>query len=175
MAERIDSIGGRLIALAIEIKIRQAVMSDASVITDCNVRLAEETEGLRLDPGCVAAGVDAVLADPAKGIYYIAELAGVMAGQLMITYEWSDWRNGNLWWLQSVYVKEEFRGRKVFRAMFEHLEELASLRQDVCGLRLYMRADNTRARQAYERLGMKRTHYEVLELDLPTSSAAKPK
>ena len=88
-----------------------------------------------------------------------------VAGQLLITYEWSDWRNGNFWWIQSVYVAEAFRGRGIFRALFEHVRALARAHRDVCGLRLYMDANNGRARQAYERLGLKQTDYQVFELD----------
>jgi GNAT superfamily N-acetyltransferase len=149
-----------------DIKIRQAGPADAPVIAEFNLRLAEETEALRLDPKTVNAGVAALLKDPAKGIYYLAEVNGVVAGQLMITYEWSDWRNGNLWWIQSVYVKEEFRRHGVFRRLFDHLKTLARARRDVPALRLYMHAENDRARQSYERLGMKHTHYEVFELGL---------
>jgi GNAT superfamily N-acetyltransferase len=121
---------------------------------------------LRLDPATVENGLAALLADASKGLYYVAELDGAVVGQLMITYEWSDWRNGNLWWLQSVYVKAEFRRQGVFRALFNHLLHLARARKDVCGLRLYMHADNARARRSYEGLGMKRTPYEVFELEL---------
>ena len=146
--------------------IRQATLSDAPVVTEFNIRLAEESEQLRLEAGCVSAGVAAVLADAAKGVYYVAEADGTVVGQLMITYEWSDWRNGNIWWIQSVYVREDFRGRGVFRALFKHLQELALARSGVCCLRLYMQGDNERARRSYEGLGMKRTKYEVFELDL---------
>jgi GNAT superfamily N-acetyltransferase len=145
--------------------IRQATLSDAPVVADFNLRLAEETEALRLDPETVRAGVTAVLSDAAKGIYFVAEREGTVVGQLMITYEWSDWRNGNLWWLQSVYVKPEFRGRGVFRALFAHLQHLARGRADVAGLRLYMHAENTRARRTYEQLGMRHSDYEVFEMD----------
>ena len=109
-------------------------------------------------------GVAALLSDPAKGLYYVAESNGTVIGQVMITYEWSDWRNGNIWWLQSVYVKPEFRQLGVFRALFNHLVELGRTRPDVCGLRLYMHADNAKARQSYQNLGMKQTRYEVFEL-----------
>jgi GNAT superfamily N-acetyltransferase len=140
------------------------------VIVDFNLRLAAETEDLSLDPACVQAGVAALFSDPAKGLYFMAEVDGKVAGQVMITYEWSDWRDGNLWWLQSVYVKEEFRRAGVFRALFRHLQELALGRTDVAGLRLYMHGDNTRARQSYERLGMKATRYEVFEMELQRNS-----
>ena len=148
-----------------ELKIRRANLADAPVIADFNIRLAEESERLRLDRACVAAGVAALLSDPAKGIYYVAECDGSVVGQLMITYEWSDWRNGNLWWIQSVYVKEESRAQGVFKALFKHLENLARTSVDVAGLRLYMHSDNERARKTYERLGMKNSNYEVFELD----------
>ncbi len=130
------------------------------------MRLARETEELSLDPACVHAGVVAVLKDSSKGLYYVAEVEGEVAGQVMITYEWSDWRNGNIWWLQSVYVREEYRRRGVFSALFKHLCLLARGRDDVCGIRLYMHSTNTRARRSYERLGMRQTHYEVFELEL---------
>jgi GNAT superfamily N-acetyltransferase len=149
-----------------ELRIRQAVLSDAPLIAAFNRQLAEESEGLRLEAGVVQAGVAAVLADPAKGIYYLAEAAGAVAGQLMITYEWSDWRNGTIWWIQSVYVKPEFRRAGVFRALFNHLRKLAQTRKDVCSLRLYVHAENTRAHESYRRLGMTRTAYEVFELDV---------
>ena len=148
-----------------ELKIRRANLADAPVIADLNIRLAEESEHLRLDRACVAAGVEALLSDPGKGIYYVAECNGSVVGQLMITYEWSDWRNGNLWWIQSVYVKEQFRAQGVFKALFRHLENLARASDGVAGLRLYMHADNVRARKTYERLGMKNSDYEVFEMD----------
>jgi ribosomal protein S18 acetylase RimI-like enzyme len=151
-----------------ELKIREAVLSDAQLIADFNLLLAEESEGLHLDAARVQAGVAAVLEDPAKGMYYVAEMAGAVVGQLMITYEWSDWRNGNIWWIQSVFVKPEFRRAGVFRALYYHLQSLARSRQDVCSLRLYVHAENTRAIQSYERLGMSRTHYEIYELDVRT-------
>ena len=135
-------------------------------MAEFNLCLARETEDLHLDERAVARGVRAILQDPTKGLYYIAEVEGVISGQVMITYEWSDWRNGNLWWLQSVYVKPEYRQRGIFRALFEHLMRLARSSEGVCGLRLYMHAQNHRARKSYERLGMKHTHYEVFEMEL---------
>lgn len=128
-----------------------------------------ETERRELDLARVTQGVAALLDDPAKGTYFVAEssadVAGAVVGQLLITYEWSDWRNGNFWWIQSVYVKEAFRGRGIFRALFEHVRMLAKERHDVCGLRLYMDAHNARARQVYKQLGMKQTEYELFETD----------
>src|SRR5262249_20703069 len=97
-------------------------------------------------------------------IYYIAEVGSEVAGQVMITYEWSDWRNGNIWWLQSVYVKKEFRGRGIFTALFNHLLHLARTDGGVSSLRLYMHSENHRARETYQRLGMKVTKYHVFEM-----------
>jgi ribosomal protein S18 acetylase RimI-like enzyme len=154
-----------------EINVRPASLADCAVIADFNLRLAEETEGLRLVPGCVRAGVAALLQDSAKGVYYVAEVNGTVAGQLMITYEWSDWRNGNLWWIQSVYVKQEFRAQGIFRRLFEHLKSLARQQKDVPALRLYVHADNTRAQHSYEKLGMSRTKYEVFEMDLSQNNS----
>jgi GNAT superfamily N-acetyltransferase len=113
----------------------------------------------------VLAGVTALLKDPAKGIYFIAECAGAPAGQLLVTYEWSDWRNGNFWWIQSVYVAEAFRGRGIFRALFDHVQAQARSSNDVCGLRLYVETNNSRAQKIYGRLGMKKTDYEMFQTD----------
>jgi GNAT superfamily N-acetyltransferase len=146
--------------------VRRAEPADARIIADFNLRLAAETEGLCLEPARVHAGVAALLRDPAKGTYFVAEAKGAIIGQAMITTEWSDWRNANIWWLQSVYVRPESRRRGVFRALFNHLRRLARARRDVCCLRLYMQADNAPARRTYERLGLKPTGYEVLELEL---------
>jgi GNAT superfamily N-acetyltransferase len=140
-------------------------LSDALFIVNANMCLALETEQCRLELACATSGVQALLEDPAKGSYFVAECGGTLAGQLLITHEWSDWRNGDFWWIQSVYVLQQFRGSGVFRALFEHVHALAKARNDVCGLRLYMDAHNARARRAYERLGLKRTNYEVFEID----------
>jgi GNAT superfamily N-acetyltransferase len=149
-----------------EIKIREAVLADGPVIAGFNVELARESEGLRLEAARVRAGVAALLHDRAKGVYYVAESEGAVVGQTMITYEWSDWRNGHIWWIQSVYVKPEFRRAGVFRAIFNHTRALAHERQEVCSIRLYVHADNARACQSYQRLGMTRTKYEIFELDV---------
>ena len=131
--------------------------------------MALETERRQLDPDRVGEGVRALLNDPAKGVYYVAEAgpdgARKVVGQLLLTYEWSDWRNGTFWWIQSVYVHESSRGQGVFRALFRHIHDLAKSTSGVCGLRLYMDAHNGRARQAYDRLGLKQTNYEMFEID----------
>lgn len=112
-----------------------------------------------------------MLADASKGIYFVAEEGGRIVGQLMITYEWSDWRNGNIWWLQSVYVHREFRRRGIFRKLFEYLETLARRTPKVCSLRLYMHADNSTARRSYERMGMEPTKYQVFEIEFEKADA----
>ena len=138
-----------------------------------NRRLAWETEQRRLAPATVTAGVQALLNDASKGIYFVAEADGQLAGQLLITREWSDWRNGDFWWIQSVYVLEPFRSQGIFRALFEHVQALARARQDVCGLRLYVEASNARAQAAYRHLGMNKTDYEMFETDFSLSRRLK--
>ncbi len=127
--------------------------------------MALETEARKLSPQRVLHGVRALLADAAKGRYFVAECDGEVIGQTLITYEWSDWRNRNFWWIQSVFVALEWRGRGVFKALHAHIERLARKRRDVCGLRLYVDAHNTKAKEVYARLGMARTDYELWEED----------
>ena len=154
---------------AIKTTIREAKPADIAIIADFNARMALETERRKLDIGRVREGVTGLLSDSAKGAYFVAEVeaegTSTVVGQLLITYEWSDWRNGNFWWIQSVYIAEKFRGQGIFRALFNHVDELAKSRKDVCGLRLYVDAHNASARKTYERLGMKRTNYEMFETD----------
>ena len=146
-------------------KIRKARPDDAAVIADFNFRLAWETEQRRLPQARVRRGVAALLKKRGKGTYFVAEEKGVVVGQLLITYEWSDWRNGNFWWIQSVYVASAFRQRGVFRALFAHVQKKAKARRAACGLRLYVERNNRRAQHAYKSLGMERTHYDIFELD----------
>ena len=128
MQQLIDSSPKPPIIGAIEINIRKARLTDAPFIINCNVCLASETESRCLELATVTQGVEALLADESKGIYFVAEADGQPIGQLLITYEWSDWRNGNFWWIQSVYVAEKFRGQGVFRALFTHVHTLARAR-----------------------------------------------
>lgn len=148
-----------------DLTIRQARAEDTPTIIRFNALMAEETEHRTLDPDTLRKGVEAVLADPAKGIYFVATLAGRIVGQLMITYEWSDWRNGNFWWIQSVYIEKEHRGKGVYRMLSAYVTNMASARKDVCGFRLYVDKDNARAKQTYEALGMHKTPYELYEID----------
>lgn len=147
----------------IQFEVRTARMEDWEVIADFNSRLAAETEGKALPPDVIAAGVRTLLADPRHGRYFVAVTDDEVIGQMMHTREWSDWRNGEIWWLQSVYVRPEYRHRGVFRALFQHLESLAKISADVVGLRLYVESENTQAQQAYENLGFRDASYSVME------------
>jgi ribosomal protein S18 acetylase RimI-like enzyme len=138
-------------------------MADAAVIAEYNVALARESEDMGLDLAVVRRGVEAVLRDASKGVYFAADEGARLVGQIMVTYEWSDWRNGNFWWLQSVYVHPQFRSRGVFKSLFAHALEQAQKDPQVCGFRLYVDAHNKSARNVYHRLGLKLTGYEVLE------------
>lgn len=146
-------------------KIRKAQISDTEIIANFNSRLAWETEHRRLNLPRVRKGVAALLTDATKGVYFVAEEKGRVIGQILITPEWSDWRNGNFWWIQSVYVEEEFRQRGVFRNLYAHVYQLARTQPDVCGLRLYVEEENSLAQKAYERLGMKESSYKFFEID----------
>src|SRR5512146_2642080 len=128
-----------------DITIRDAQIDDATFLAAGNVAMALESEHKRLDPATVARGVQAVLDDSSRGRYFVAERDGRPVGQLMVTYEWSDWRNGNFWWIQSVYVLPEARRLGVFRRLFAHLERLAKADATVCGIRLYVERENARA------------------------------
>ena len=147
------------------IVIRPATPEDAEFLVRGNTQLALESEDLSLDMDLLRNGIHAIFDDPSRGFYLIAEIDGTRAGQMMITYEWSDWRNGMFWWIQSVYTVSEFRRRGVFRALYAHVEQLAQQRGSVCGLRLYVDIHNHRAQATYLRCGMRETAYRVLEVD----------
>ncbi len=128
--------------------------------------MARETEDLELDRDTVTRGVEAVFADPAKGAYWVAEREGAaepVVGGLLTTFEWSDWRNGTVLWIQSVYVVPEERGRGVYRALYEHLRHRVAGDPDLKGIRLYVDRRNMGAQRVYERLGMTREHYDTFE------------
>ncbi len=144
-------------------RIRPARLDDAASLVEFQLRLARETEDLELDPDTVSRGVAAVLNDPARGAYWVAEMDGKVIASLLATTEWSDWRNATIWWIQSLYVMPEHRGQGVFRAMFRHLQGLVRECDDVAGLRLYVATENAAARRAYEALGMDGTRYRMYE------------
>jgi len=147
------------------LEIRGPRPSDLETIADNNIATAWETERRRLDPHGAREGVRAVLDDPGKGFYLLAEKGGKVIGQIMVTKEWSDWRNGAFWWLQSVYVVPEERGKGVFKALFRELEGRARATEGVVGIRLYVERGNARAQEAYSRLGLDGTRYIVFEDD----------
>ncbi len=148
-----------------ELHIRPARSDDLDIIVEFNQRLAMESEGRALDPQRLVPGVRRVLEDPALGVYYVASLKDRIVGQLMLTREWSDWRCGDFWWIQSVYVRKDHRRGGVFSALYAHVLGQARSREDVCGLRLYVELDNARAQATYERQGMQMTGYRVMEID----------
>jgi GNAT superfamily N-acetyltransferase len=144
--------------------VRAATLADAEFLADGNARMAWETERLELDRDRLRAGVEAVFADTGRGFYLIAEVDGERAAQMMITYEWSDWRNGVFWWIQSVYTVPEMRGRGAFRALYEAVDTMTRERGGVCGLRLYVEAHNEAAQATYRRCGMSETVYRMFEV-----------
>lgn len=146
------------------LEIRDATAADEATIVDFNARMAEETEGRTLDPEVLGAGVAAALNDSTKGRYWLATSSGKIAGQIMVSWEWSDWRNGMLWWIQSVYVPAQFRRQGVFRALYKHVESLAQADEEACGIRLYVEKNNVRAQQTYRVLGMSEPGYNVMEM-----------
>ena len=152
-----------------EILVRPARAGDAGDIARFNLAMAQETEGKALDPATLRAGVDAVFADSRHGFYLVAEAHGANVGCLMITYEWSDWRNGQWWWFQSVYVRAEFRRRGVFRALHAEAERRARATPGVIGLRLYVERDNVTALGTYARLGMHDSGYRLYEREFASS------
>ena len=145
------------------ITIRNANASDTRVIAEFNIALCRETENRELDRDTVLGGVANFLAEPKRGVYFVAEIDGDVIGQTAITYEWSDWRNGEMWWIQSVYVHRDHRGSGVFRELYQHVESLGKQDKHCCAIRLYMERDNSTARQAYLKLGFEETGYEVFE------------
>ncbi len=144
------------------ISIRKAIPSDSSAIVDFQLRMAWETETLELNREIVTNGVSAVFSDVSKGMYYVADSGGQVVASLLITYEWSDWRNCNVWWFQSVYVLPDFRRQGIFRRMYNFIKEQAE-EQDIAGLRLYVETNNLRARKTYESLGMSSEHYSFYQ------------
>ncbi len=145
--------------------VRAARPTDLEFIVDGNARMAFETEHRELDRELLEEGVAEVLADAGKGRYYIADDGDGPVGQLMLTYEWSDWRCGWFWWIQSVYVVPEARDQGVFALLYRHVRDAAQREPDVCGLRLYVEDDNARAQAIYRHLGMREAGYRVLEVD----------
>ena len=147
--------------------IHPATAQDVPRLRDWAVAMALETEHKALDPGTVEKGIHAVLDQPRRGAYFVAERGGEAAGTLMLTYEWSDWRNGDWWWIQSVYVVPEQRRKGVYGALYAHVLAGARANPAVCGLRLYVERGNGSAQRTYEALGMVDAGYRMYEATTP--------
>ncbi len=148
-----------------QIQVRRATRQDMDVLVEFNAAMALETEKKILDLDRLSEGVAAVFEREGRGFYYLAELSGRAVGQLLVTTEWSDWRNGDFWWIQSVYVHADYRRRGVYRTLHNHVLAEARLRPDVCGLRLYVDRDNRRAQSVYASLEMRQARYDLWEID----------
>ena len=148
----------------IKLNIRKAELRDVETIAKFNMLAEKETENMDVDPDTAVRGAKAIIKDPHKGFYLVAEMKGQIIGQLMVTNEWSDWRNKYFLWVQNVYVQEDYRQKGIFSALFHHLKEMARYRKDVAGLRLYVEKSNETAQMVYESLGMHKPGYDIYEV-----------
>lgn len=146
-----------------QVTIRNAVLKDAENIVRFNKSMAHETEGTHLDQTLLTSGVNAVLSNPKNAFYLVAEIDSAVVGSLMVTTEWSDWRNADFWWIQSVYVEPDFRRRGVFTALYQEARLRAASAPNVCGCRLYVERENKTAQKTYSSLGFKETKYKLYE------------
>ncbi len=146
-----------------QIHIRQANITDLNLLTNFNLAMAKETENLTLDENTLREGITAGLKNPEIAFYFVAELHGEIAGSLMITKEWSDWRNSFVWWIQSVYVVPEFRRQGIYRSLYEHVKDLSMQDENCSGIRLYVDKTNLNAITTYTNLGMNGEHYQLFE------------
>jgi ribosomal protein S18 acetylase RimI-like enzyme len=144
-------------------KIRQATINDAAAIAEFNIKMAKETEHMDLIPEVINAGVRTMIDKPAMGFYLVAEEDSIIQASLMVTTEWSDWRNGLFWWIQSVYVQPDFRRMGLYRKLYDKVKSLAEGESNVCGFRLYVEHENTTAQKTYRSLGMEQTDYQMYE------------
>src|SRR5688572_9857248 len=145
------------------ITIQKALPNHIDILIDFQQRLAYESEGVRLDASTLREGMEAMFDDPDKGVYYIARDGNEVVGCHMITYEWSDWRNGMVWWLQSVYVKESHRKKGIFKMMYDNVISMIKKDPSLIALRLYVDKSNERAMKVYSAMGMDGSHYTVYE------------
>jgi ribosomal protein S18 acetylase RimI-like enzyme len=143
--------------------IRQATINDTAAIADFNIKMAKETEDLALIPDVINAGVRNMIENPAMGFYLVAEDDHVIQASLMVTTEWSDWRNGLFWWIQSVYVQPQYRRMGLYSKLYEKVKNLAQDNNNVCGFRLYVEHENVTAQKTYRSLGMEKTDYQMFE------------
>ena len=145
------------------IQVRLSNEYDKTVIAEFQIKMANETEQLELDKDTVNKGVESVFRDPQKGKYYVATENEVIIASMLITYEWSDWRNNWVFWLQSVYVLPEKRGQGIFKQMYDFILQQINENSEVAGLRLYVDKTNSDASKVYAKLGMNGDHYQVFE------------
>ncbi|MEP6484677.1 MAG: GNAT family N-acetyltransferase [Rudaea sp.] len=155
-----------------DVRVRPATFRDITTIVDFNEAMALETESKTLSRSILEAGVRAVFEEPKRGFYRVAEILERVVGCVMITYEWSDWRNGDWWWLQSVYVHADFRRHGVFRAMYDDVESSARATSGVVGVRLYVEKSNHRAQSTYTSLGMHEAEYAMFAKTIDPRIAA---
>ena len=150
----------------IKITIREATREDTESIVRFQEGMALETEGKVLDESLLRNGITAIFDSTQKGFYIVAEVGSVVVGSLLITYEWSDWRNATFWWIQSVFVDANWRRNGVYRSMYDYVVNVAKSRKDICGIRLYVERTNTIAQETYKDLGMTHSHYDLYETDI---------
>ena len=143
--------------------LRRATIADSQSLADFNRKMAWETEGIKLKPEVILQGVENMINTPSMGFYLVIEVDGELQASLMITTEWSDWRNGLFWWIQSVYVTPDYRRKGLYRAMYDKVRELAGNEPNVCGFRLYVERENIPAQKTYQSLGMEETEYHLYE------------
>ncbi|NKB81788.1 MAG: GNAT family N-acetyltransferase [Nitrospirales bacterium] len=150
------------------LRVRPATLTDLACLVSFNAALAWETEGRHLDTTTLQAGTQALFDDPQRGFYLVAERhvpTPTVVGQLMITYEWSDWRNGTFWWIQSVYVHPDWRRQHVFRQLYDHVFEMTQDKPHIAGIRLYVEQANKTAQLVYTHLGFTQAQYHIFEHD----------
>ncbi len=151
----------------VEFRIRHGGPEDIAAIASFNTRMARETEGMSLDHDTITAGVRGMVEHPERGFYLVVETGPAgkpfIVASLMVTMEWSDWRNGMFWWIQSVYVLPEYRRRGLYRSLYDRVRDLATGATGVCGFRLYVEKDNHAAKSTYCALGMSETAYRMYE------------
>jgi GNAT superfamily N-acetyltransferase len=161
--------------------VKRATLADRNIIVSFNAALASETENRDLDIRILQLGVEALLQDPHKGWYAVAEKwldcdQRIVVGQILVTFEWSDWRNGNFWWLQSLYVHPDHRQQGIFRKLYDYVQSQAHLnREGICGFRLYVEENNHQAHQAYANLGFRETAYHMYEKEFLLTPSSSPK
>jgi len=146
-----------------DIHIRKALPADINCIANFQVEMAWETENYKLDAETVNKGVRKVFEFEGLGNYYVAQVNNEVVASLLTTFEWSDWRNGTVLWIQSVYVKKEFRKRGIYATLYKHIKDMVSMESSLCGIRLYVDKTNTTAQKVYTNLGMNGEHYRVFE------------